>query len=538
MGQQAQKSILPNDFPAGVIYARYSSHSQRDVSIEQQVRACEAFAERNGIQIAHIYEDRSLTGTNDKRPGFQQMIKDAKKGGWAYVIVYTLDRFSRDRYDSAVYKRTLKDCGVKVLSAMENISDDPTGVLMESLLEGLAEYYSKELSRKIRRGMSDNASKCMVNGSLPLGFVRGSDGRYAIDEAEAAVVREIFQRVLNGDKFSEIIADLNARCIKTKTGKQWNKSSFNRLVTNERYTGVYIYGETRIEGGIPQIIDRATFDAVQAKLHSKSNPRKSDNPQRRRRDDSIYLLTGKLFCGHCKAPMVGVSGKSQGATPYYYYVCKGKRTDHSCDKKNVRREHIEEFVATALRDTMLTDTAIVNLAHAAVEYQNANRDLAAVASLQNQLKDVETRINNITAAIEAGIFTATTQKRLMELEAEQRNITAQLSLAREEAESGLTLEEMIAAMEIFKNGDVTDKSYQEALIDTFLVAAYVYDDTVKFVFRIGDHDEDLTVPFDIDDVEFSETCIASATLHQNVLYEHFGITVIMIGDLFVFKKHL
>ena len=514
MGQQALKSILPNDSPAGVIYARYSSHSQRDVSIEQQVRACEVFAERNGIQIAHIYEDRSLTGTNDKRPGFQQMIKDAKKGGWAYVIVYTLDRFSRDRYDSAVYKRTLKDCGVKVLSAMENISDDPTGVLMESLLEGLAEYYSKELSRKIRRGMTDNASKCMVNGSLPLGFVRGSDGRYAIDEAEAAVVREIFQRVLNGDKFSEIISDLNARCIKTKVGKPWNKSSFNRLVTNERYTGVYIYGETRIEGGIPQIIDRATFDAVQTKLHSKANPRKSNNPQRRRRDDSIYLLTGKLFCGHCKAPMVGVSGKSQGATPYYYYVCKGKRTDHSCDKKNVRREYIEEFVATALRDTMLTDTAIINLAHAAVEYQNANRDLAAVDSLQNQLKDVETRISNITAAIEAGIFTATTQKRLMELETEQRSLTAQLALAREEAEQGLTLEEMIAAMEIFKNGDVTDKRYQEALIDTFLVAAYVYDDYVKFVFQLGDHGEDLTVPFDIDNVEFSGTCITVFSLHQ------------------------
>ena len=362
--------------------------------------------------------------------------------------------------------------------------------------------------------MTDNASKCMVNGSLPLGFVRGSDGRYAVDEAEATVVREIFQRVLNGDKFSEIISDLNARCIKTKVGKPWNKSSFNRLVTNERYAGVYIYGETRIEGGIPQIIDRATFDAVQAKLHSKANPRKSDNPQRRRRDDSIYLLTGKLFCGHCKAPMVGISGKSQGATPYYYYVCKGKRTNHSCDKKNVRREYIEAFVATALRDTMLTDTAIVKLAHAAVEYQNAHRDLVAVDSLRNQLRDVETRIGNITDAIEAGIFTSTTQKRLMALEAEQRNLTAQLSLAREEAEQGLTLEEMIAAMEIFKNGDVTDKSYQEALIDTFLVAAYVYDDTVKFVFRIGDHDEDLTVPFDIDDVEFAETCITSATLHQ------------------------
>lgn len=145
MKQQAESTV--------VIYARHSSHAQRDVSIEQQVRACKLFAERQSIKILDTYEDRALTGTNDRRPSFQKMIRDAENGNWNYVIVYTLDRFARDRYDSAVYKRQLKNCGVKVLSAMENISDDPTGILMESLLEGLAEYYSKELSRKIRRGM-------------------------------------------------------------------------------------------------------------------------------------------------------------------------------------------------------------------------------------------------------------------------------------------------------------------------------------------------------------------------------------------------
>lgn len=245
--------------PEAVIYARYSSHSQRDVSIEQQVRACKQFAERHGIEIVKVYDDRALTGTNDRRPGFQKMIQDAKKSSWNYVIVYTLDRFARDRYDSAVYKRQLKDAGVKVLSAMENISDDPTGVLMESLLEGLAEYYSKELSRKIKRGMSDNAGKCMVNGSLPLGYVRGTDGHYAIDEAEADIVREIFRRTANGEKFISIINDLNNRCILTKRGSHWNRSSFNTLLSNERYVGIYIHGDVIIPGGIPRIIDQSLF---------------------------------------------------------------------------------------------------------------------------------------------------------------------------------------------------------------------------------------------------------------------------------------
>lgn len=507
-------SITPPAIIEGVIYARYSSHSQRDVSIDQQIRACRLFAERNGIQIVRVYEDRSLTGTNDNRPGFQQMLRDAKRGDWNYCIVYTLDRFSRNRYDSAVHKRTLKDCGVKVLSAMENISDDPTGVLMESVLEGLAEYYSMELSRKIKRGMEDNASKCMVNGSLPLGFVRGPDGRYAIDEAEAAIVREIFRRVLAGDKFCEIISNLNARCIRTKKGKEWNKSSFNRLLTNERYTGMYIYGDVRIPGGIPQIISPEMYEAVQGKLHTKRNPRRSDTPQRRRREDGIYLLTGKLFCGHCKSPMVGISGKSQGASPYYYYTCKGKRMDHTCDKKNVRREYIEQFIATALRDTMLTDEAIAALADAAVQYQKSRSANAEAVALQEQLADVEKKICNITSAIEAGIFTATTQKRLLELETQQRSISAQLALIQEETERLLTREEIIAALEIFQHGDVTDKDYQEALIDTFLVAAYVYDDTIKFIFHLNGKEEHTEIPFNIDDVELSDTCITSPQLHH------------------------
>ena len=294
-----------------VIYARYSSHAQREVSIEQQIRACEQFADRSGIRIVDIYEDRALTGTSDKRPGFQQMIADAKHGTWSYVIVYTLDRFARNRYDSATYKRQLKNCGVKVLSAMENISDDPTGVLIESMLEGYAEYYSMELSRKVLRGHEDNARKCLVNGKLPLGYVRGPDGRYAIDEAEAEIVREVFRRVADYEPLIEIAEDLNARGILTKKNHAWNRSSFNAMLANERYIGIYSYRDIRIPGGIPQIIDKELFDTVQVIMHRKPNARRDPTgktPQRRRRGNSVYLLTGKLYCGHCKSPMTGISG--------------------------------------------------------------------------------------------------------------------------------------------------------------------------------------------------------------------------------------
>ena len=521
-----------------VIYARYSSHSQRDVSIDQQVKACRIFAERQGIDITEIYEDRATTGTNDRRPAFQRMIKDADRADWQFVIVYSLDRFARDRYDSAVYKRRLKECGVKVLSAMENISDDPTGILMESLLEGLAEYYSKELSRKIRRGMDDNAAKCLCNGQIPFGYRRGEDGKFAIDEAEAPIVQEIYRRIRDGNKLVGIIDDMNRRGIRTKKGKPFNRSSFNTLLSNERYTGVYIYKDIRIPGGMPKIIDQSLFDAVQLIMHTKKNPRKTPDgvPQRRRQENGIYYLTGKLFCGHCHSPMVGISGRSKQGPLYYYYTCKGKRSDHNCDKKNVNRDFIEKFIATALKETMLNDRAIRILADAAVRYQKQKSPSAELESLQLRAVEIKKSINNIVAAIEAGIFSAATQSRLTELETEQKTVLTQISLLQEEAHEPLTREEIMAMLRLMRNGDICDESFREALIDTFLVAAYVYDDHCKIVFNLGGKQKSSILPFNIEDIELSDASITDCKLHQTSLYEHFGTQVVMVEGFFAFQK--
>jgi DNA invertase Pin-like site-specific DNA recombinase len=536
-----------DNFRRAVIYARYSSHSQRDASIEQQVAACRRFAERQDIEIVDVYEDRATTGTNDRRPGFQKLVKDAERRSWEYVIVYTLDRFARDRYASAVYKRRLKDCGVKVLSAMEQISDDPTGILMESLLEGLAEYYSSELSRKIRRGMDDNAAKCLCNGQIPFGYRRGEDGRFAIDEQEAPIVQEIYRRIRDGAKMSELIHDINARGILNKRGKKWTHSTFNTLLQNERYTGIYIYKDVRIPGGMPRIIDTELFDAVQMIMHTKKNPRKntalSDDtraalPQRRRQENGIYYLTGKLFCGHCHEPMIGISGRSKSGPLYYYYTCKGKRTAHKCQKKNVNRDYIEKFIATALKETMLNDRAIRILADTAVEYQKKKAVNAELDALVQRAAEVKKSIGNIVAAIETGIFSAATQSRLAELEAEQRTLLMQISYLQEETEEQLTREEIIATLELFKDGDICDESFREALIDTFLVAAYVYDDEVKIVFNLGGKSEYTSLPFDIDSLTLDETCIDDIKLHQILLYKPFPRPVAVFGDLFVFTQKM
>lgn len=516
-----------------VIYARYSSHNQRDVSIDQQIKVDKAFADRQGLKIIEIYADRALTGTNDNRPEFQRMIRDAKKQAFSYVIVYALDRFARDRYDSVVYKRLLKENGIRVLSAMENISDDPTGVLMESLLEGLAEYYSKELSTKIQRGMNDNADKCMVVSSLPLGYVKGPDGRYAIQPEEAAIVREIFGRVKDGENLTDIADDLNQRGIKTKHKAPWNKSSFGKLLSNERYIGYYIYGDRRIENGVPAIIEKKTFYAVQEILRLKANPRNS--PIKKRRENSVYLLTGKAYCGYCKSAMIGRSGTSQTGRLYAYYVCKKQNQDKTCNKEKVGRDRLEYLVAKALRDYALQDGLIEWLADKSIEYQQKHEEPVELTLLRTELKQTEGAIKNLLSAIEQGIITPSTKERLEALEDQKASLTAKIALKTPTSADLLTRDDIVSALSLLRMGDLEDKDYQELLFNMFLRAVYVYDDKMRIFYNYSrDGHDSAEIPFDIDDVEASGEKFAYAPLTstKDSLDEP---RVYMINGLFVLE---
>lgn len=473
--------------PNAVIYARYSSHAQRDTSIDQQLAVCRAFAQRGGIDVVDVYTDRALTGTNDNRPGFRKMVADSAKRQWEYVIVYALDRFSRDRYDAATNKHALRENGVKVISATEPITDDPAGVLMESILEGFAEYYSRELSAKVRRGMDDNARKCKSNGSVPLGYRKGEDGRFEVDPQESAVVLEIFQRAASGETLARISDDLNARGIPTKRGGKWNTSSYNKLLHNERYLGTYIYKDVRIPGGMPAIIPRDLYDAVQAVMGGKKNPRcfaGEKAPTSRRRADGVYLLTGKLFCGDCGSPMVGVSGTSKTETLHHYYSCNGRRLKKapSCGMRNIRRDDIERDIATAIKNTMLTPETIDAIAEASYKYQMETLGTPDLDILEQQLADTKRSINNLMAAIEQGIFTASTKDRLQELESQKEELTAKAALVKKAADSLPTKAEIAATLNYFADGDLDDPLYQEALIDAFLVRAYVHSDHYDIYF--------------------------------------------------------
>lgn len=460
-----------------MIYARYSSHSQRDVSIEQQVADCEKFAADNNLKVVKVYADRHLSGTSDKRPEFQQMLKDAAHARWRYVIVWKIDRFARNRYDSATYKFRLKKHGIKVLYAKEAIPDGPEGILLESVLEGSAEYYSANLSQNIKRGMRYNAMNCMVNnGSIPLGYCKGPDGRFALVEAEAEIVREIFRKVADGVSFADLQNDLNGRGIKTKTGGLWNKGSFHRLVTNLAYIGTYRYSDIVIEGGMPAIVDKALFLQVQDRLQSKPNP------QGRRRDSSEYLLTGKLFCGLCGSRMVGVAGTGKVGTVHHYYQCQERRLRHSCKKENVRRDWLEREITRLTLDYVLQPDVIEWIADQVMAYQNREAAASHLGALRSELAAVEAATENVMKAIEAGIITATTKRRLQELECEAARI-ADAIVMEEASLTKIERDFVVFWLERFRGGDLESQEFRRKVIDTFVARVVLWDDRIRIAFN-------------------------------------------------------
>ena len=182
------------------LYVRYSSANQTEQSIEGQIRVCTDFCQRHGFRIVEIYADRATSASKDieKRVEFLRMIKDSEKKNFQAVIVYKLDRFARSRYDSANYKYRLRKNGVQLISATENISNDPEGIILESVLEGMAEFYSAELSQKINRGMKESAYKHnSIGGVIPLGY-KSEGKKLVIDEETAPIVRQAFEMYAEG----------------------------------------------------------------------------------------------------------------------------------------------------------------------------------------------------------------------------------------------------------------------------------------------------------------------------------------------------
>lgn len=250
-----------------VIYARYSSERQTEQSIEGQLRVCNDYAARNDLVIVDTYIDRAMTGTNDQRDAFQKMMRDSAKKAWDYVLVYKFDRFSRNKYESTIHKHTLKENGIKLLSAMENIPDSPEGIILESLLEGMNQYYSMELAQKVRRGMNESRLKGQYTGGTVLFGYKAENKKIVINEPEAQIMRQAFEEYANGKPGTDIIDEMTARGILYR-GHPFPKNTFYAMLGNEKYIGIYRHDGQEYTNIYPAIISKELFEAVQKLLLS------------------------------------------------------------------------------------------------------------------------------------------------------------------------------------------------------------------------------------------------------------------------------
>ena len=467
-----------------VIYARYSSDNQREESIEGQIRECTAYAEKNDITIVKHYIDRAISAKTDNRPQFQQMIKDSDKKLFDIVLVWKLDRFARNRYDSARYKTQLKKNGVKLMSATEIISEGPEGIILESVLEGYAEYYSADLAEKVVRGQTENILKGRCNGGRgTFGYTLDSERKFHIDPLASPFVLESFTKYRDGLTMKEIRDWLNENGIKNPVGGEFTYNSVEHMLKNRRYIGELKFRDVVVPDAIPPIVPLELFDDVQEKIAKNKKA-----PARRKAEDD-YLLTTKLHCGCCGALMFGESGTSRTGEVHRYYKCATAKKKKGCKKKTVRKQWLEDLVVNQTMQLVRDDAAMESIIAKVMELQD--RENTNLPLYEKQLRDAESGIQNMLNAIQAGILTSSTKERLEQLEETKRELEARI--AEEKLAKPKIKEEFIRFWLMrFRKLDMSLKDQRQALVDTFINSIYLYDDKVLITFKYKEGTQTIT----------------------------------------------
>ena len=472
-----------------VIYARYSSDSQTEQSIEGQLRVCKEYAKNNNILVVDTYIDRAMTGTNDMRPDFQRMLKDSAKHQWEIVLVYKLDRFSRDKYETTIHKHTLKENGVKLMSAMENIPDTPEGIILESLLEGMNQYYSAELAQKINRGLKESWSKGQTTGGRTFFGYDVIDKKCVINEYESSIVLEAFTKYAQGYKARAIVAIFKEKGYRRKNGQYIDENYLYRILRNIRYTGIVEHQGVIYDKIFPRIVSDELWQAVSAITDdNKIAPS-------RKKEIFDFLLSGKLVCGNCKHRMVGISGTSHTGDSHYYYACQaGRRKKVKCPTKPIRKQYLEDIVIdTTVK--LLSSVSIINeLAQKIYDvHQNETADDTALKSLEQRRKEALRAQSNMIKAIEQGIITEATKGRLTELETEINHLDFEIAKEKAHNYAFLTVEQIEHYLSRFVFDNPTDMKVRKFLINAFVREVILYDDEVVITYNFTDSPEHLKI---------------------------------------------
>ena len=492
-----------------VIYARYSPDPrQTDQSIEGQVRDCMAYAEDNQINILGVYADKHISGADfEKRSEFNRMLHDAEKGQFEAIIVWKIDRFGRDREEIALNKIKLKRHGIRLLYAKEIIPDGPEGIILESLMEGLAEYYIADLRQKVKRGQRESALKGFaVSGQAVYGY-KIVDKKYQVDEKESWVVLYVFENINSGKTATQILEELEQLGVKNRKGGSITKNGIYTMLRNRKYIGECFYDGIAIP--IPRIVSQELWDSVQSRIVKRPHTSATYKATER------YLLSCKAYCGECGSLLVGESGRGKGGTVYHYYKCaqkKRKKGSEKCSLKTMRKDDLEDFIVMHTIDDVLQDDVIDYLADKVVEIQAKNSVNQKLIQLKAALKNSEKSIKNIMKAIEEGIFTATTRQRLMELESQVEDL--KLQIAKEEIKKPtISKEQVVYWLNLFKKGDVHDVAFRERLLDVFVHSVYVYNEKVIIAYNYSQNNNHHSINYNPDILRCSDI---------NVLVRHRG----------------
>ena len=453
-----------------VIYARYSSDNQTEQSIEGQLRVCNEYAKTHDMLVIRTYIDRAMTGTNDNRPDFRNMIADSAKREFDCVLVYKFDRFSRNKYETAIHKKTLKDNGVKVVSATEYIPDTPEAIIFEGMLEGLAEYYSVELSQKVRRGMNESRIKGNFTGGFLIYGYKVENHKILIDESKAEVVRYIYDQYAQGVYVKDIIDSLTAKGVYNR-GKKFAKNTVYNILRNEKYVGIYRYHDEVFDNIYPQIVSAETFENVRRKILS--------NRYGSRSVEVVYLLRGKLKCGYCGSTISAECGTAKNGQTIRYYKCLGRKRQSGCQKSQVRKEVLEKYVLDNVIEQLSNPETQNYIADRLIEIQERRiKENSTLALLTKEIRQTENAIHNIMATIEQGGTSATVMKRMRELEVKLEDLQRQLTLEKAKSAFRLSKADII---QFYKAGLEKEPI---KLISYFIKEIRLFDDKMVIYYNI------------------------------------------------------
>ena len=479
MSTKTQLSKIDATIKKAVIYARFSSAGQTEQSIEGQLTVCHAYAEREGYAIVGEYIDRAITGRTDERPDFQRMISDSRSGGFQYVLVYKLDRFARNRYDSAIYKVQLKKNGVKVISCMENIGDNPESIILEAVLEASAEYYSIDLSQKVKRGQLESAKKGKFLGShCPIGY-KSVNQHLQPDPLVAPHITWAFRAYADGMSKKDIIAELNRRGVRNRRGNALTISSLQNVFQNEKYLGVLDQLGCRFEHAHEPLIDKETFEKVkkmaeQHKYHPQAN--KAAVP---------YLLTGKMFCGYCGEPMRGICGTGRNGNRWYYYACKGRKAK-KCEKRHEKKDFIEWYVCEQTVQYILQPERLKQISKAVVQEYRKDFNDSAVSAAEKRLSHLDGQMNKIVEMLldapESG--RPALYAKMEQVGAEKAAAETDLAKLKIANQTPFTEKMIRDWLKSYCKGDLMDLEFREHLIDAFVNCVYLFDDKVIIYYNV------------------------------------------------------